>query len=90
MHSVRMVTIAVLTIVASAGAGPWWVSWNGDTYPENEGWTRTTSAPPALASGWQPLYRLARSMGDLRGLCRESARDDDAGLRRDTCNVVAS
>ena len=42
--SVRLLIICVATLgalIPSAGAEPYWVSYEGNDYPENEGWERT-------------------------------------------------
>ncbi|MBP7745255.1 MAG: hypothetical protein KA383_03925 [Phycisphaerae bacterium] len=41
------VTVTLLLAVTAARASPWWVSWDGDTYPETEGWSHYSSDPPA-------------------------------------------
>lgn len=47
MCRVLKIMLAMLLGAAGARASPWWVSWNGDAYPETEGWTRYASDPPA-------------------------------------------
>ncbi len=45
----RVLNVVLLTALAAATAraSPWWVTWNGDAYPETEGWTHYASDPPA-------------------------------------------
>jgi hypothetical protein len=45
---VKLISAMVLGAV-TAQASPWWVSWSGDSgvYPEDAGWTRWSSDPPA-------------------------------------------
>lgn len=40
-----VLTFAMAQAVVSAE--PYWVEWSGDAFPETEGWTRTSSNPPA-------------------------------------------
>jgi len=47
MYRVLNIMLAMLLGAVTARASPWWVSWNGDAYPETEGWTRWSSDPPA-------------------------------------------
>jgi hypothetical protein len=47
MFRVLNIMLAMLLGAGTARASAWWVSWNGDAYPETEGWTRWRSDPPA-------------------------------------------
>jgi hypothetical protein len=47
MYRVLNVMLAMLLGAATARASPWWVSWNGDAYPETEGWGHYATDPPA-------------------------------------------
>jgi hypothetical protein len=45
MARVILSAIAALMVLSvSASAEPFWISWEGDTYPEQDGWTRYTRA----------------------------------------------
>jgi len=45
-----MIVLLVAACASVAGAEPFWVAWEGDDYPENEGWTRYTRAGGAERS----------------------------------------
>lgn len=50
------VTVTLLLAVTAARASPWWVSWNGDAFPETEGWSHYSTDP--LAQRWLEDGRL--------------------------------
>ncbi len=41
----RTLVAALILAASSAQAAPYWVSWEGNDYPENEGWTRRNYGP---------------------------------------------
>jgi hypothetical protein len=43
-----LLAIAVVAVATQARADPFWVSWTGEDYPENQGWKRASSDPAAL------------------------------------------
>jgi hypothetical protein len=45
MYRVLNIMLAMLLGAATARGSPWWASWNGDAYPETEGWTGWSSDP---------------------------------------------
>ncbi|MBN2448643.1 MAG: hypothetical protein JXO22_18095 [Phycisphaerae bacterium] len=44
---VFLITCLVAMASAPANAAPYWVSYDGNDFPENEGWTHTPGEPPA-------------------------------------------
>ncbi len=44
MKTFVAIVICLFVLSASARAQPFWISWEGDAYPEQEGWTRYTRA----------------------------------------------
>ena len=57
------IAAALGMLVAQAGAAPYWISWEGNDFPENEGWERIVNGPqPAertLADGIMTMDGLA-------------------------------
>jgi hypothetical protein len=58
--------LALLAACAHARATPYWIAWEGDDWPENQGWTHHASdyfgGPPAvrtLEDGWMTIDGLA-------------------------------
>jgi len=45
-----MIVLLVAGCASVAGAEPFWIAWEGDDYPENQGWTRYTRAGGAERS----------------------------------------
>ena len=39
---------ALGTLVIPAGAEPYWIAYEGNDFPENEGWERYVTGPPAV------------------------------------------
>jgi hypothetical protein len=62
--SLLQAVLAVLVLAAPATATPWWVSYEGNDYPENEGWERYThggGAQRSLEDGCLVLDTMASS-----------------------------
>ena len=60
------VAFAALLLAPPAAATPWWVAWEGNDFPENEGWERTIYGEPAqrtLDNGVMTLDSLATAGG---------------------------
>ncbi|MBN2446631.1 MAG: hypothetical protein JXO22_07895 [Phycisphaerae bacterium] len=47
-RGVFLITCLVAMTNAPANAAPYWVTYDGNDFPENEGWTHTEGEPPAL------------------------------------------
>ncbi len=57
-----MIVLLVAGCASVAGAEPFWIAWEGNDYPENEGWTRYTRAGGAdrsLHDGTMTLDSMA-------------------------------
>jgi len=60
------VAFAALLLAPTAAATPWWVAWEGNDFPENEGWERTIYGEPAqrtLEGGIMTLDSLGTTGG---------------------------
>ncbi len=73
--------IALAPCVASAT--PYWVAYEGDDFPENEGWDHVEFGPPAvrtLANGWLRLDTLSSTQtADFYQIDRPGALDPEGG-----------
>ncbi|MBK9127751.1 MAG: hypothetical protein IPM13_08105 [Phycisphaerales bacterium] len=83
LSAAGVVILAALMLAPPAAATPWWVAWEGDDFPENEGWTRTVAGQPSqrtLEDGVMTLDSLGTTGGwDGYQLMRSGGRDPGPG-----------
>jgi hypothetical protein len=48
MHRVVLLPVLACILAASATAEPYWIAYEGNDFPENEGWERYVTDPPAV------------------------------------------
>lgn len=79
--------LLILSAAASAPATPYWIAWEGDDWPENQGWTRHSVnyfggplAERTLDAGWMTIDgRASHGIAEWYGIERPGQLDPDPG-----------